>query len=617
MFEFCKLRKVGPDVSTQTDSRYIDESDYMDAIHRANSSEQRREELRSQLESLQNQFLARGKIAAKLQTELDTCRLERDKYKEETEKLSKELRSLQSEYRIESLEKDRLLVANKGFRKEIKSLSSLNTQLKLDLDSHKTQFELLEAAHEEVYTEAKQAKQELRVVYRQYFQPKLLSNISKEHQDGRRRSITGQSPGRNIEIQEKEGDMVPWKPIRFYGKKEDFALKINTKNEDLMRKMNVKMGNLEEGNEEITGKGEMKEGKNRWKIGEKGRVRMRKRSDSVKCLKRTMEETMGFGKEEEKESSREKAGEREIEEEEILDPPAEVPVLSPSPPLSSSSSDSDLPPSSTSIPPSNRQSHLYPLSPEYQELSIDEIRRSQYLIEETQERNRRKSSMNSEITRGKETVLRKEVMNSVQIDKDASDSAKESEATEALRDMPIAEIPENYHILPISPRNIPPENRRKLTPKLSLRDKISIGVVTDPVSLSLRPTVSIGVQFNWEQPHVIYEEDGSFRGTDGVKYYMWPVNPNMLYGLSGDVFYHTVQQIFSASPKIPLNKSGVPHEPNYLLSGTHLDPPSPLEPNQPRRPHDPQICGRNCHHHRPTRRKEGQLLPLAKQNLHY
>ena len=153
---------------------------------------------------------------------------------------------------------------------------------------------------------------------------------------------------------------------------------------------------------------------------------------------------------------------------------------------------------------------------------------------------------------------------------------------------------------------------------------MSRGVMTDPVRF-YRSTecTSVAVQFDTERPEVKYEEDGSFQGPDGVRYYMWPLNPNQLYGLSGDVFYHTVMRVFSSMPRVPLPRTGEPHQPIYQLaqlSGTQIPVDLSISPHQPRKPHDPKTCSKDCSHH--TRKggrtkKDEKLWPVSKQDIRY
>jgi hypothetical protein len=142
------------------------------------------------------------------------------------------------------------------------------------------------------------------------------------------------------------------------------------------------------------------------------------------------------------------------------------------------------------------------------------------------------------------------------------------------------------------------------------------------------PTIhlnSISTQYDYLRPEVVYEEeeDNAVIGADGVKYYMWPLNPNQLYGLSGDVFYHTVMRAFQAVPKVPLSKTGEPHQPPYMLddsvSGSKVTGEMRLHPTKPRQVEHTATCGKDCKHLK-TRLKPGKkepLLPLAKQDIRY
>lgn len=607
---FFSQHKAGLDEGAQTESRYIDEADYVEVVRRANAAEQRREEMRGQLDSLHDQLLARGKVVAKLQSECDTFKTERDIFKAETERLDKELKAIQRDYKIESLEKGRLQAANKTLRRDVKTLTATNESLQKALASRNSEVEELEALHEEATVEARQVKQELRVVYRQYFQPKLLSSLSKDHRDERRRSIAEESPKRKV-VEEEEAVVS-----RRGGR-------LRLRRLDLEEEQGAEGGKPGESGNGAQGQiyGNIKQ-----RLAKSAVKGLRKRSDSVPYRKRPMEETLGLVKEEPKATP-------------IVPPPSNSPDPALNPisedppersvsPIQSESSEASSSESSeeqgfADIPPirSHHPSHVYP---ETGELPRDETQQSlasTHIPVRAQEEKTRKSSYSSSVTRGLESVLdqSKERLEAEHSQKETIDRTRESLATETLRDMPVS---------PMSPRENTPKTEKM--PQISdisasrisqyqpiPRNRRSIAVLTDPVEMYVRPSESIGVQYNWEQPETVYEEDGSFKGPDGTKYYVWPVNPNQLYGLSGDVFYHTLQQIFSVSPKIPLNRAGQPHQPAYLLEGTHLASPSPPDSSPPRRPHDPQVCGRDCAHRRPPRRREERLFPVAKQTLRY
>ena len=605
---FFSQHKAGPDEEVQTESRYVDEAEYVEVVRRANAAEQRREEMRGQLDSLHDQLLARGKVAAKLQNECDTLKTERDIFRAEAERLDKELKAIQRDYKIESLERGRLQAANKTLRREVKTLTAANESLQKELASRNSEVEELEALHEEATVEARQVRQELRVVYRQYFQPKLLSSLSKEHRDERRRSIAEESPKRKV-VEEEEAVVS-----RRGGR-------LRLRRLDLEEEQAA-----DEGKPGETGAQGQIYGNAKQRLAKSTVKGLRKRSDSVPYRKRPMEETLGLVKEEPKATP-------------IVSPPSNSPdpALNPGPedppersasPILSesseaSSSDNAEEQEFTGIPPvrSHHPSHVYP---ETGELPRDETLQSlasTHIPARAQEEKTRKSSYSSSVTRGLESVLdqSKERLEAEHSQKETVDLTRESVATETLRDMPVPPMSPRENTLAkekMSPISDISTNRKSQYQPIP-RNRVSIAVLTDPVQMYVRPSESIGVQYNWEQPETVYEEDGSFKGPDGTRYYVWPVNPNQLYGLSGDVFYHTLQQIFSVSPKIPLNRSGQPHQPAYLLEGTHLPSPSPPESSPPRRPHDPQVCGRDCAHRRPPRRREERLFPVAKQTLRY
>lgn len=605
---FFSQHKAGLDKEAQTESRLVEEADYVEVVRRASAAEQRREEMREQLEALHDQVLTRGKVVAKLQTECDSVKTERNTAKVEVERLEKELKALQRDYKLESLEKGRLQAANKTLRKDGKALIEANQTLQEALRSRNSEVEELAVLHEEAAIEARQVKQELRVVYRQYFQPKLLSSLSKEHRDERRRSIAGGSPKRKTEEEPREEEIATRKRGRLRLKRLDSE--------------GSELGENPSAVKEIRLEAEEK----RRELGQKAVGKLRKRSDSVPYRKRPMEETLGLVKEQPKALPETLLPINSPDP--VLNPTVENPHPSLSPDFSDSSeassasdSEEELRFSAARPPRSHHPSHIYPAQEETGELPRDETMQSLASTQipgRVQEDRIRKNSNSSSITRGLESGLdqSRDRLEAEQSQKEAIDGNRESVATETLRDLPVPDMESMTHSQETSPKAV--NNASRLSPYIPMpRNRVSIGVLTDPVTSYAKPTESIGVQFNWEQPETVYEEDGSFKGPDGTRYYVWPVNPNQLYGLSGDVFYHTLQQIFSVSPKIPLNRSGQPHQPVYLLEGTHLTSPQPPESSPPRRPHDPQVCGRDCAHRRAPRRKEERLFPVAKQTLRY
>ena len=137
---------------------------------------------------------------------------------------------------------------------------------------------------------------------------------------------------------------------------------------------------------------------------------------------------------------------------------------------------------------------------------------------------------------------------------------------------------------------------------------------------------SVGVQYNYLKPELTYGEEGdAMVGADGVKYYMWPLNPNQLYGLSGDVFYHTVMKAFQAMPRVPLSRTGEPHQPPFLLSdtvtGTKVEGEVRVSQTKARAVDHSPNCGVDCKHlKRRGQQHQGKkeaLLPIARHELKY
>jgi hypothetical protein len=224
-----------------------------------------------------------------------------------------------------------------------------------------------------------------------------------------------------------------------------------------------------------------------------------------------------------------------------------------------------------------------------------------------------KLSISSSVTRRNESVIAKTKKSEKRLRDDSDSSAgregKDLQEMQAQTDFLVADSQEEEK-----------ENDAAFYDQ-TRKDK---AIMTDPVSFSSVPCSSVGVQFNFEHPEVVYEEDGSFLGTDGVRYYMWPVNPNQLYGLSGDVFYHTVMQVFQSLPRVPLSRTGEPYQPPYIFAGdvqgSKIEGSLNLHPHVPRTSHSPSSCGKDCSHLKPKKhksRKGEKLLPIAKQDLQY
>jgi len=139
------------------------------------------------------------------------------------------------------------------------------------------------------------------------------------------------------------------------------------------------------------------------------------------------------------------------------------------------------------------------------------------------------------------------------------------------------------------------------------------------LQMELSEENSKSIQYNSEDPDMVYDEDGTARTRDGESRFYLPFNPNTVFGLRGDVFYHTLFQVFGASSKTADGTAF--YVPPYKLEGSE----SPTLPTRvlpikrsPKKPPHTAACGGNCKHlNRGTKPKvrEDMVLVLKKQDI--
>lgn len=146
---------------------------------------------------------------------------------------------------------------------------------------------------------------------------------------------------------------------------------------------------------------------------------------------------------------------------------------------------------------------------------------------------------------------------------------------------------------------------------------LSKKVDTIPLLYMLAEESSKSMQFNCEDPDMEYDQDGTARTSEGESRFYLPFNPNTVFGLRGDVFYHSLFQVFQSTSKTA--DSTALYTPPYKLQGRESPIPprtSPTKRTHIRPPHT--ACGGNCKHlNREVRPKarEDMILPLKKQDI--
>jgi hypothetical protein len=130
---------------------------------------------------------------------------------------------------------------------------------------------------------------------------------------------------------------------------------------------------------------------------------------------------------------------------------------------------------------------------------------------------------------------------------------------------------------------------------------------------------SKSVQFDSANPDMDYSEDGTATTKDGESRFYLPFNPNVVFGLKGDVFYHTLFQVFQPISKVP--DSLAVYVPPYKLQDNSTPPaphkPPPIKRGKKQPPHS-ESCGVNCRHLTKNVRpkvREDMVLVLKKQEL--
>lgn len=134
--------------------------------------------------------------------------------------------------------------------------------------------------------------------------------------------------------------------------------------------------------------------------------------------------------------------------------------------------------------------------------------------------------------------------------------------------------------------------------------------------LKLADETSKSSQFNCDDPDMQYGDDGTAVSSGGEARFYLPFNPNVVFGLRGDVFYHTLFQVFQCNTR---GTDGSSHyvPPYKLHTAGPVAKPS-IKKRNPVKPPLHEGCSRSCQHFskdvRPKYR-EDMVLPLKIQDL--
>lgn len=130
---------------------------------------------------------------------------------------------------------------------------------------------------------------------------------------------------------------------------------------------------------------------------------------------------------------------------------------------------------------------------------------------------------------------------------------------------------------------------------------------------------SKSVQFDFEDPEIEYDQDGTATTKDGQARFYLPFNPNVVFGLKGDVFYHTLFQVFQARSKV--QDGSAVYIPPYKLEETKVEPPKVKPPSikrSPKKVPHTDACGEHCKHltkHVKPKVRDDMVLTLKKLEL--
>ena len=630
--------------SLQTDFDYIDLDKYSKMQQKLAQLEANLKESTLKTRDLEGEIDIKQRVSLRLHSEIESERTKFAVLSKENLRLKDEFDYLLKTHKGNLKEMDEISSELKEKRQIVKKLRKENEEMKTKIGEKQFVIEWFETNHNNGFEQVKEVQRELRILYKQYFQPKLLSTVGENTgNQGRRRSfgmekneafrgnlaeIRGKRRAKSENLGKRRMEetlgLNSEKMIKMQSKQGKRTGKVtmeNTEIEGEMSDLEEKRSELEEKkqeeieeNAEISSEEEEIVGKtqNSRKIRGKNRGKERKSSESEvetvvdepknksKTAKRAIKR-----KNKGKKSGLEGKGDEMSGSEGSEDEEEKESVLESNP---------------STVEPGHRGS-ARAVGRKKQGKHAKKDPKSEYTSTE-REVQPRKSGHKGGDTASLETKSGRMVTDS------APFSGKKTHKTVSQGE---DYIPKST----LTPRNREYYSRASGSPDSVSSPSSSIEYIgtNDKVCMTTADLVwplvelnSVSVQYDYRQPEVVYEteeEGNAVVGPDGVKYYMWPLNPNQLYGLSGDVFYHTVMKAFQATPKIPLSKTGEPHQPAYVLddtlAGSRLSGELRLHSTKPRPVDHSASCGKDCKHLRARHvpGKKEPLLPLARQDLKY
>lgn len=143
---------------------------------------------------------------------------------------------------------------------------------------------------------------------------------------------------------------------------------------------------------------------------------------------------------------------------------------------------------------------------------------------------------------------------------------------------------------------------------------------TRQLNFMIAQECSKAVQFDCDEPEMTFDVDGTATTKDGRARFYLPFNPNVVFGLKGDVFYHSLFQVFQATSKVPDDMTL--YLPPYKTDTNKEAPVPPRKPPPMKRspkkvPHS-DSCGVNCKHlmkNVKPKVRDDMVLVLKKQEL--
>jgi len=623
VLSFFERKAVVSNISVQTDFEYIDLEKYSQIRQKVALSEANIKELMVKVRDLEGEVELKQRVTLRLHSEIEKERNSREVLAKDNTRLREEFEFLLKTHTSNLKELEEVTKELKEKRKTVKSLKSEVAELKGQLEQKKYVIEWFETNHNSGFEQVKEVRKELRVLYKQYFQPKLLSSAVAGPQT-RRRSI-GQSVT-SVNLQGgKQRKRAKSLVVQKRSEEETLGLGSEARLQPVPSKGDSKGSKGLLGRRKVDVSRGAETGEEEEKLSETAEEQMQEQAEDAGNEGSPAEDseesqflpakTEKKGKAKHKQASKQQSGleAEESEGETVIQRPHKKAKNTAFKAAKGREKAADL-------SQAEKQPRDSVETETYRNSAASRVSREEDSAEEDSsqaERHRRASQPAEE--KSKSTLkANKKTGKSKRIAQPSKPSLQPPSPLCASR----ASGPPSLSATPVSL-----EARDSLDAysgfDLEANDKVCM-TEADLVWPSVRLN-SISTQYDYLRPEVVSEaeEDNAVVGADGVKYYMWPLNPNQLYGLSGDVFYHTVMRAFQAAPKIPLNKTGEPHQTPYFmddtLSGARLTGEMRLQPTKPRLVEHTAACGKDCKHlkARVIKGKKEPLLPLARQDIKY